>query len=293
MNDEEWLTRQFEGQRRHLRAVAFRILGSVSEADDAVQDTWLRLQRTDTSDVENLAGWLTTVVARVSLNVLRSRDAKRETALGDVAIATPADATAPEDEAVLADSVGVAMLVVLETLSPGERVAFVLHDMFGVPFDELAGIVGTSSAAARQLASRARRRVRGSTPSGRADDARRREIVDAFLAASRRGDFAALLAVLDPDVVLRADEHAVRLGSTGKVVGAEAVVAAYTTRARGVRPAIVDGLVTFVAAPGGRLRAVFDLTVVDGRVTAIEVITDPGDIAALAPELLPESTGPG
>lgn len=284
------LSRQFEEHRGQLRAVATRILGSNAEADDAVQEAWVRLQRSDADAIENLGGWLTTVVARISLNLLRSRGNRRSTPLDDAAPATLADARAvdPEDDAVTADAVGMAMLVVLDTLQPAERVAFVLHDMFAVPFDELAEIVDTTPANARQLASRARRRVQGSTPSGAADEARRREIVDAFLAASREGDFARLLAVLDPEVAFRADEHAVRLGSPREIVGAQTVVESYASRARGVRPALVDGLVTLVSAPGGRVRAVFDITVVGGIVRHVDVITDPATIADLAPELLPE-----
>src|SRR5438477_2141872 len=208
MDQQEWLAREFEDHRPHLRAVAYRMLGSLSEADDAVQDAWLRLRRTDTSEVENLRGWLTTIVARVALNMLRARRTRREQPL-DVhvpdPIIDPADGTDPEHEALLADSVGLALLVVLETLNPAERLAFVLHDMFAVPFEEIAPIVERSPAATRQLASRARRRVQGQRAIPDADMDRQREVVAAFLAASRGGDFDALLALLDPDVVLRAD----------------------------------------------------------------------------------------
>src|ERR687893_426815 len=229
MDDNEWLARQFEDHRPHLRAVAYRMLGSLSEADDAVQDAWLRLSRTDTSEVENLGGWLTTVVARVSLNMLRSRRTRREEPL-DVRVPEPivdrADGVDPEHEALLADSVGLALLVVLETRSPAERLAFVLHDMFAVPFDEIAAIVDRSPEAARQLASRARRRVQGAATESDADVAAQREVVDAFFAAARDGDFEALVAVLDPDVVLRAD-----LGAAGsqEVRGAEVVAGQAST----------------------------------------------------------------
>src|SRR4051812_26140839 len=211
MEEREWLADRFEEHRTHLRAVAYRMLGSVSEADDAVQEAWLRLSRSDASAIENMGGWLTTVVARVSLNMLRSRKARAEEPLGPhlpEPIVSRADGVDPEHEALLADSVGLALLVVLETLGPAERLAFVLHDMFGVPFDEIAPIVGRSPAAARQLASRARRRVQGAAPAPEVDVVRQREVVDAFLAAARGGDFRALVAVLDPDVVLRVDRGA-------------------------------------------------------------------------------------
>src|SRR5438093_6216729 len=225
MNERDWLAERFEEHRTHLRAVAYRMVGSLSEADDAVQEAWLRLGRTDASEVENLGGWLTTVVARVSLNMLRSRRVRREEPLGvhlPEPIVDRADGTDPEHEALLADSVGLALLVVLETLAPAERLAFVLHDMFAVPFDEIAAIVGRSPTAARQLASRARRRVRGAAPVPDADLTRQREVVDAFLAAARGGDFDALVAVLDPDVVLRGDRGAVPPGASREVRGARA-----------------------------------------------------------------------
>src|SRR3954469_12782576 len=223
MTEGEWLAERFEANRTHLRAVAYRMLGSVSEADDAVQEAWLRLSRTDASQVANLGGWLTTVVARVSLDMLRSRTARREqpleTHVPEPIVSSDAGAD-PEQEALIADSVGLALLVVLETLSPAERLAFVLHDMFGVPFDEIAPIVDRSPVAARQLASRARRRVRGAAPAPDPDLARQRQVVDAFLAAARDGDFDALVAVLDPDVVLRVDRGAVRPGASQEVRGA-------------------------------------------------------------------------
>src|SRR5436305_5761492 len=223
MDQQEWLARQFEEQRPHLRAVAYRMLGSLSEADDAIQDAWLRLSRADASEVENLRAWLTTIVARVALNMLRTRRTRREQPLGTHLpdpILEPADSTDPEHEALIADSVGLALLVVLETLSPAERLAFVLHDMFAVPFDEIASIVDRSPEATRQLASRARRRVQGERTIPDPDLDRQREVVDAFLAASREGDFEALVAVLDPEVVLRQD---LGNGVPREVRGAEAV----------------------------------------------------------------------
>src|SRR5919197_550397 len=226
MNEHEWLVERFEEHRAHLRAVAYRMLGSVSEADDALQEAWLRVSRADTGGVENMGGWLTTVVARVCLNMLRSRTARREDLVDPHVpdpIVTPADGVDPEYEALLSDSVGLALLVVLETLTPAERLAFVLHDMFGVPFDEIAPMVDRTPDAARQLASRARRRVRGAAPAPDPDLARQREVVDAFLAASRAGDFDALLEVLDPDVVFRVDTGAVGRRALPPVVGADAV----------------------------------------------------------------------
>jgi RNA polymerase sigma factor (sigma-70 family) len=281
MNELEWLAERFEAERTHLRAVAFRMLGSLSEADDAVQDSWLRLSRSGADGVENLGGWLTTVVARVSLNMLRSRKSRREEPLGaDVPrlVVRRQDGTDPEHEALLADSVGLALLVVLETLSPAERLAFVLHDTFAVPFDEIAPIVGRSPAAARQLASRARRRVRGSAAVPNADLTRQREVVDAFLAAARGGDFDALLAVLDPDVVLRVDPTAVPLGASREIRGAAAVAKgalAFTARARFTQPALVNGSVGVVVAPRGRLVGVGLLTIRRRRITEIDLVADP------------------
>ena len=279
MDEREWLAKHFEEHRTRLRAVAYRMLGSLSEADDAVQEAWLRLNRADTSEVENLDGWLTTVVARISLNMLRSRDTRREEPIG-VRIPEPivdrADGTDPEHEALLADSVGLALLVVLETLSPTERLAFVLHDMFAVPFDEIAPVVGRSPTAARQLASRARRRVRGAATAPDADLGRQREVVDAFLAASRGGDFEALLAVLDPEVVLRADYGA---GGASKVVrGARAVAAQALTFSRFApfaQPALVNGAAGVVTAPGGEPLAVMGFTVARGKIVEIDILADP------------------
>jgi RNA polymerase sigma-70 factor (ECF subfamily) len=290
MNTDDWLTERFEAHRRHLRAVALRMLGSPSEADDAVQEAWIRLSRTDTSEVQNLGGWLTTVVARVCLDMLRSRTARREEPLdsaGDRRVRLAA--VDPEQEALLADSVGPALLIVLETLAPAERLAFVLHDMFAVPFDEIAPIVGRSPEAARQLASRARRRVQGGDPAAipAADRARQREVVDAFLAASRSGDFEALLAVLDPDVVVRADDSAVEMGSDREVRGAAAVAAMFAGRARAAQPALIDGAVGLVWAAGGRPRVVIDLDIRDGRIVAVDLLADPEHLDQLDLTVLP------
>ena len=277
MDEHVWLAERFEENRTHLRAVAYRMLGSLSEADDAVQESWLRLSRSDTSGVENLGGFLTTVVARVCLDMLRSRRSRREEPL-DLHLPEPvvsgADGTDPEHQALLADSVGPALLVVLDTLAPAERLAFVLHDMFAVPFDQIAPIMGRSPAAARQLASRARRRVHGATVPD-ADLTRQRTVVDAFLTASRDGDFDALLALLDPDVVLRADHAAVQVGASKEVHGAAAVAATFAGRARAARPALVNGVAGAVWAPGGRPRIVFDFTMSDGKIVAIELLADP------------------
>jgi RNA polymerase sigma factor (sigma-70 family) len=277
MDEHDRLAERFEAHRTHLRAVAYRMLGSVSEADDAVQEAWLRLSRADSSGVENLGGWLTTVVARVCLNMLQSRRSRREEPLdahSPEASIGRQDGADPEQEALLAEGVGLALLVVLETLAPAERVAFVLHDMFAVPFEEIAPIVGRSPAAARQLASRARRRVQGAERPD-AQLARQREIVDAFLAASRGGDFEALLAVLDPDVVVRADPAAVRVGASDGVRGAAAVAGSFSGRARAARPALVDGAPGAVWAPGGQPRVVFGFTVAGGRIVAIDILADP------------------
>ena len=284
MDERDWLAEQFEEHRGHLRAVAYKMLGSLSEADDAVQESWLRLSRSDTSEVENLRAWLTTVVARVSLNVLRSRRTRREEPL-DVRVPDPVvsrdDGTQPEDEALLADSVGLALLVVLETLAPAERLAFVLHDMFGVPFDEIAGMVDRSPAAARQLASRARRRVQGAAPVPDADLAGQRRVVDAFFAAARDGEFEALVAVLHPDVVSRGDGGP---GASAVTRGARAVAARALTFARlapFVRPALVNGAAGVVVAPHGEPFSVMGFTVVGGRIVEIDAITDPERLRAL------------
>ncbi|HKH39294.1 MAG TPA: RNA polymerase sigma factor SigJ [Rubrobacter sp.] len=287
MDEHDFLAEQFEENRTHLRAVAYRMLGSISEADDALQEAWLRLSRSCTSGVENLGGWLTTVVARICLDMLRSRSSKREEPLGvrvPEPIVSREGGIDPEHEALLADSVGLALLVVLETLSPTERLAFVLHDMFGVPFEEIASIVGRSPGAARQLASRARRRVRGAAISADAGLACQREAVDAFLAASREGDFEALLAVLDPDVVLRIDGGAVRAGLSREVRGVRAVAEQTLTFSRlspFVRPALVNGAAGVVVAPRGRPFAVMGFTVRRGKIVEIDVLADPARLRQL------------
>jgi RNA polymerase sigma factor (sigma-70 family) len=274
------LTEEFEEHRARLRAVAYRMLGSLSEADDAVQEAWLRLNRSDSDAVENLGAWLTTVVARVSLNMLRSRNTRREEPIGvqfPEPIIDRADAIDPEHEALLADSVGLALLVVLETLSPAERLAFVLHDMFAVPFDEIAPLVDRSPDAARQLASRARRRVRGQRAVPDADLDTQREVVAAFLAASREGDFEALVAVLDPDVVLRADVGPLA-GGTREIRGAEAVASqslAYSRLGLVVQPALVNGALGAVTTRDGELFSVGGMTVRGGKIVEIDILADP------------------
>ncbi|MEV0589838.1 RNA polymerase sigma factor SigJ [Nonomuraea cavernae] len=288
MDERDWLTERFEEHRPQLRAVAYRMLGSVSEADDAVQDAWLRLARADTGGVENLGAWLTTVVARVCLNVLRSREQRREepleARLPDPIISVE-DGADPEREALLADSVGLALLVVLETLSPAERLAFVLHDMFAVPFEEIAPMIERSPAAARQLASRARRRVRGQAPAPDPDLTRQRDVVNAFFAAARDGDFDALVAVLDPGVVLRSDGGAGRARHTVTIRGARAVAEQAVTFGRFspfVRPALVNGAAGVVVAAGGRPLSVMGFVVTDGRIVEIDVIADPERLHRLA-----------
>ncbi|HZD00408.1 MAG TPA: RNA polymerase sigma factor SigJ [Actinomycetes bacterium] len=288
MDEGDWLAERFEAHRTHLKAVAYQMLGSLSEADDAVQEAWLRLSRSATTGIENLGAWLTTVVGRVCLDMLRSRRLRREESL-DAHVPEPIvsleDAIDPEHEALLADSVGLALLVVLETLSPAERLAFVLHDMFDVPFEEIALIVGRSSSAARQLASRARRRVRGATPVADADLSRQRQVVDAFLAAAREGDFEALVAVLDPDVVLRADVGAVPAGASRVIRGAPAVAEqalAFARRhGRFARPALVNGAAGIVAAPGGRPLSVLGFTVTQGKIVEIDILADPERLSQL------------
>jgi RNA polymerase sigma factor (sigma-70 family) len=281
MNGHDWLAERFEAHRAHLRAVAYRMLGSLSEADDAVQEAWLRLSRSEVSGIENLGGWLTTVVARVCLNLLRSRNSRREQPLGvhlPDPVVSRADGVNPEHEALLADSVGLALLVVLDTLTPAERLAFVLHDMFAVPFDQIAPILGSSPAAARQLASRARRRVQQAAPTPDADLTRQRAVVDAFFAASRNGDFAALVAVLDPDVVLRSDGGPSRPGASAVIHGGLTVAEQALTFARlspFVRPALVNGAAGVVVAPRGRPFSVMGFTVRNGKIIAIDVLADP------------------
>jgi RNA polymerase sigma factor (sigma-70 family) len=277
-----WLANQFEANRPHLRAVAYRMLGSLSEAEDAVQEGWLRLSRSDTSAVENLSGWLTTVVARVCLDMLRSRKSKQEESLEEHAERAPdtlpdrKDGIDPEQEALLADSVGLALLVVVETLAPAERLAFVLHDMFDLSFDDIAPIVGRSSTAARQLASRARRRVQGADTSRSTDLTRQREVVDAFLAAARGGNFEALLAVLDPDVVLRSDPAGVPPGTPTEIRGAAAIAnRAVRGGARAAQPALVNGEVGVIVAPRGRLLMVIRFTIANGKIVEIEAVANP------------------
>jgi RNA polymerase sigma-70 factor (ECF subfamily) len=280
MTEHDWLAERFEESRGHLRGVAYRMLGSLSEAEDAVQETWLRLSRSGARGVENLGGWLTTVVARVSLDMLRSRKSRREEALTvDVPepIASRTSGADPEREALLADSVGLALLVVLETLEPAERLAFVLHDMFAVPFDEIAAIVDRSPDATRQLASRARRRLQGGSVTPNADLRQQREVVDAFLAALRNRDFDALVAVLDPDVVVRADAASARPGVPAEVRGASHWARQAIALAQGAvaaRPALVNGAVGVVVAPHGRLFRVLSFTLKDGKIVAIDVIGD-------------------
>jgi RNA polymerase sigma factor (sigma-70 family) len=278
MDEHEWLAKQFEAERPHLRAVAYRMLGSLSEAEDAVQESWLHLSRSDTSGVVNLGGWLTTVVARICLDVLRSRNSRREESL-EASVPEPITSREggidPEQEAELADSVGLALLVVLDTLNPAERLAFVLHDIFAMPFDEIARVVERSPTATRQLASRARRRVRGAAMMKDADLTSQREVVDAFLAASRGGDFDALLAVLDPDVVFRQDRTAVSAGASREVRGALAVARQFSGRAQGARSALVNGAVGLVVARHGRLFLVLNLTITRGKIVEINVVAEP------------------
>lgn len=293
MTDETFLTR-FEADRGRLKAVAYRMLGSTDEAEDAVQEAWIRLSRADADALDNLGGWLTTVVARVCLDMLRRRKTRREEPMSLEAEAAPAEDDV-ERERALADSIGLAMLMVLETLGPSERVAFVLHDMFSLPFDDIAPIVGRSPAAARQLASRARRRVQGASPEVDADRKRQREAVEAFLAASRGGDFSALLAVLDPDVILRADAAATALSAerirqgaptiATSARGASAVATNFVGRAAAARVAWVDGEPGLVFAPGGKPLVVFDFVVEDGRIVEINLIADRDVIGRLKVEI--------
>jgi RNA polymerase sigma-70 factor (ECF subfamily) len=316
MSDLDILAGRFEDNRPHLRAVAQRILGSEHEADDAVQEAWVRLSRTDTTDVSNLTGWLTTVVSRVCLDMLRSRTARHED-LAELPETVVADTPDPEHEAVLADAIGPALLLVLDTLNPSERLAFVLHDMFAVPFPEIADIVGCTPAAARQLASRGRRRVQGSAANTEAanteaanteaanteaanteaanteaanteagTERRHRTVVDAFLAAARGGDFAALLALLDPGVVLRADAAGVKVGATALVRGADAVAGTFSGRAQAAEVALIDGAPGLVWSAGGKPRVVFAFTFDGDRITAIDQLADPATLAAMDLEML-------
>jgi len=303
MADDDWLAAAFEEHRPHLRAVAYRLLGSLTDAEDAVQDTWLRLGKADATEVENLGAWLTTVVARVALNMLRSR--RRETPIGDswpraaeAAAAAPgavgpSGTEDPEDEAILADSVGVALLVVLDTLTPAERIAFVLHDLFAMPFPEVAAVLGRSSEATRQLASRARRRVRGApSPDHAADFARQREVAAAFLLATRTGDFTALVGLLDADIVLTGDAYIAPSGRPMVLQGLERVArgaVASAIRAEHSQLALIDGQVGIVYAPGGRLQIVLEFTVsAESKVTAISVTANPATLSRMQLAMLPE-----
>jgi RNA polymerase sigma factor (sigma-70 family) len=287
VTEQDLLAKRFEEHRQRLRAVAYRMLGSVSDADDAVQEAWLRLSRTDVDSIDNLGGWLTTVVARICLNLLRSRAQRGEEPLdvhGPEPIISPERGMDPEHEALLADSIGLALMVVLEALSPAERVAFVLHDMFAVPFDEIATLVERSPAATRQLASRARHRVQGQAPTPDSDRRHQRAVVDAFFAAARDGDLDALVAVLDPDVVLRADGGATKAGrtvviQTARDVAAQAVLA--TKLAAFVRPALINGAAGAVVAAGAKVLSIMAFNVVHGKIAAIDVVLDPDRLARI------------
>ena len=289
MTENNWLAEQFEAHRTHLRAVAYRMLGSTNQADDAVQEAWLRLSRTDTSGVENLAAWLTTVVGRVCLDMLRTRSSRREEPFAEHGVESIVDRRGqhdPEQDVLLGDSVSIALLVVLETLAPAERVAFVLHDMFAVPFDEIAVIVDRSPDAARQLASRARRRIQGAGPVPSVDLARRRRIVDAFLAASRKGDFAALLSVLDPEVVARADPAAIQMGAAQEIRGAPAVAETFAGRARAAQPALINGAPGLVWLQHGEPRMAFGFTIVGDKIVGINLIADAESLGEFDLQLL-------
>ena len=292
MDDQAWLAEQFEAHRAHLRAMAYRLLGSSGEAEDAVQEAWLRLSRSDVSDVANLGGWLTTVVGRVCLDLLRSRRTRREEPLDAYPaepVASGEPGTDPEHEALLADSVGLALLVVLDTLTPAERLAFVLHDMFAMPFDEIAPIVGRSPDAAKMLASRARRRVQGRSDVPGGDLARQREVVGAFLAAARDGEFDALLALLDPEVMLRSDDAAAQAGSDKEVRGAVSVAGFFSGRAQAAQLALINGAAGAVWAPGGRPRVVFGFTIAAGKITGIDIQADRDLLSQLDLVLLGDS----
>ena len=298
MSDEKFLAGEFEASRPHLKAVAYRMLGSLNEAEDAVQEAWLKLSRSDTTEVQNLTGWLTTVVARVCLDMLRARKARREEPLdagsSGYAAGAPSAASASarsaaaresvgdaESEALMADSVGLALLVVLQTLAPAERIAFVLHDMFDLSFEEIGPIVGRSPTAARQLASRARRRVQGAKETTDADLTEHRQVIDAFLAASRSGDFNSLVAMLDSNVVFRADSTAIRMGGPSEVRGSEDVAKWFSGRAQNARSALIDGAAGVVVAPRGQLLLVLNVTIADGKIVAIEAVADPARLQQL------------
>jgi RNA polymerase sigma-70 factor (ECF subfamily) len=296
MTEHDWLAESFEQHRPHLRSVALRILGSQSEAEDVVQEAWLRLSRSDTRDVANLGGWLTTVVAHVSLDVLRSRKSHAEVPFEEEAEPLEEQTLDPERELLLANSVGPALMIVLDALAPAERVAFVLHDLFGVSFEEIGPILGRSAVAARQLASRARRRVTGAATGSDVDRRRQREVITAFLAASREGDFGALLAVLDPEVVFRADEQAVQMGATriglsSETRGAHPVADFFKGRAQGARLAVVDGVAAAVWVPGGRPRAVFNFKIAGERIVEINLVADAEALGRMSVEIV-EREGP-
>lgn len=287
MDEKKWQAEKFEANRPHLRAVAYRMLGSRTEAEDAVQEAWLRLNRANTSEVDNLGGWLTTVTARICLDWLRSRKSRREEPL-TIRVPEPVvsheagNGTDPEQEALLTDSVGLALLVVLEKLTPAERLAFVLHDMFDMAFDDIAPIVGRSTVATRQLASRARRRVQGVPVAAEADLSRQRHVVDAFFAASRNGDMTALLTALDPDVVFRADAVATRMGALAEIRGNSAVAETFRGRAQGARLAVINGAVGAVVILGGQLRIALRITMADdGRIIGIDAMADPEQLRKL------------
>jgi RNA polymerase sigma-70 factor (ECF subfamily) len=288
VSENDLLAERFEENRPRLRAVAYRMLGSLAEADDAVQDAWLRLSRADASGVDNLSAWLTTVVGRVCLDMLRSRTSRREEPLDAHSIeslASGAGGIDPEQDALLADAVGLALLVVLATLTPVERLAFVLHDMFAASFDEIAPIVGRSPAATRQLASRARRRVQADAATPDADVSRQREIVDAFLAAARSGEFTALLTLLDPDVVMRADAAAAEMGASSETRGSAVVADFFSGRAHGILPAIIDGAVGAVVAQGGHPRIAISFIIAGGRIIGIDAVAGAEQLAELDIEI--------
>jgi RNA polymerase sigma-70 factor (ECF subfamily) len=284
VSDQEWLAEEFEAHRAHLRAVALRMLGSSSEADDAVQEAWVRLSRSDATQIESLGAWLTTVVSRVALDMLRSRTSRREVPDGagvDTAVATASSSPSPEDEALMGEMVGSALLVVLDTLAPAERLAFVLHDLFAVPFEEIAEILGRSVPATKMLASRARHKVQGSDASGKVDQVRQRAVVDAFLAAAHAGEFEALLALLDPSIVVEADAAAVKMGSPELVRGASDVARVFCGRAEAARAAFIDDGVGMVWMVGGRPRVVWEFMIDNDQVVHIDMVASADRLAEL------------
>ncbi len=289
MDEQNWLVEQFEAHRKHMQAMAHRMLGSLSEAEDAVQESWLRFSRGDTSKVENIGGWLTTIVSRVCLDMLRSRKSRREKLMGpDVPepVSNSGDGSDPEHEALLADSIGLALLVVLNNLNPAERITFVLHDIFALPYVEIAPIVGRNEAATRQLASRARRRLHGAETALDINHIRQRNLVEAFLTASKTGDFDTLLAVLDPDVVFRNDPAFFPAAAFTELRGAESVAKQFLGRAHGARPLLVNGGVGVVVAPRGQLLFVLEFTITDGKIVKINLVSDPARVRQLDLTLL-------